>query len=131
MKGAGNGSLTRLRYLDKQTGLTRSQREKYALEHIRGDASLEAVHTLLTDTGIPKGEAATLISKMSKQSLAARSAGDRTASAASDGGNATKPLSADQKRAKIANIIGEPSLKPADPFKEAEGKIKSSLAFRS
>ncbi|MBN3756195.1 hypothetical protein G3N95_24865 [Paraburkholderia sp. Tr-20389] len=128
MKRANDGSLARLGNVDKELGLTRSQREKRALEHISGDADLKAVHTLLTDTGIPKGEAAMLMSKMSEHSLAARNESSSAPAKASDD---AKPLTRDEERTKIADIIGEPTLKPADTVKDAEGKIKSGLALRS
>lgn len=131
MKGASADSLTKLGKVNDEVNLTRSQREGRAMEHINSDPNLRAVHTLLTDTGIPKGEAAMLMSRMSPQSLPKQSAGAAPAAAASGASGTSKPLTPDQERAKIADMIGEPSLKPSDPFKDTEGKIKSGLALRS
>jgi hypothetical protein len=44
MKAASEDSLTRLGNVDKELNLTKSQREKRAIEHINGDADLKAVH---------------------------------------------------------------------------------------
>ncbi len=131
MKAASENSLTQLGSVDKELNLTKSQREKRAMEHINGDADLKAVHTLLTDTGIPGGEAAMLMSKMSGHSLSARKADTAAAPANASTGADKKPLTPDEERTKIADIIGEPTLKPADPVKDTEGKIKSGLALRS
>ncbi|CAG9207848.1 conserved hypothetical protein [Paraburkholderia sabiae] len=131
IKAASENSLTQLGSVDKELNLTKSQREKRAMEHINGDADLKAVHTLLTDTGIPRGEAAMLMSKMSEHSLSARKADAAPAPAKATADADEKPLTPAEERTKIADIIGEPTLKPADPVKDAEGKIKSGLALRS
>jgi len=131
MKGASEASLTRLGNVDNEIGLTKSQREGRAMEHINSDPNLRAVHTLLTDTGIPKGDAAMLMSRMSPQSLAAQKAGAAPAAAGSAASGPQRPLTEKEERAKIADMIGEPSLKPADPAKDMESKIKTGLGKRA
>jgi hypothetical protein len=133
MGQASASSLSALADVDKRTGLTSSQRGKHALERIDADPALKAAHTLLTDTGVSKREAAMLMSRMSESALAGKTKPQAATPAQGKplAGGGPTPLSLDERRGKIADMIGEPGLKPRDTAKDAEARIKAGLSKRS
>jgi hypothetical protein len=114
---------------------THVQRAKQALAIIGNDArvsqnrDLVAAHTLLRDAGLPKHEAAIVLSKLArahreKPAQAPRASAGETAKPA-----AATPAGAEQMK-KIADLIGQPGLTP-NAAKAAEDAVKKHLGLRS
>jgi hypothetical protein len=131
---AGESTLEALRAVESETGQTQSQRKNSAMKIIDDDPYLKAAHTLMIDTGIPRSEAAKLLSNLSAAELNKRATA-KAAPMADPAAAPTKPadarLSGDKLLSKIADIIGQPGLKPADALKDSEASIKKHLVQRS
>ncbi|WP_027782659.1 MULTISPECIES: hypothetical protein [Burkholderia] len=128
-------SLAALAGADMAVDASGAQRARQALaivgNHPRASRNqdLIAAHTLLTDSGIPKGEAALLLSQLARarreKPQAATAPRDTSASSRS-----AAPLTDSERLKQIANIIGQPGL-TATAAKTAEDAIKKNLGLRS
>jgi hypothetical protein len=113
---------------ETEPGMPDSEHEKRALKAIELDPNLKAAHTLLTDTGIPKGKAAMLLALMSIAEENTRKEA-KTATEATQNVNGSLPES--ERLSTIADLIGQPALKPPKPEKEVESALKKGIGLRT
>jgi hypothetical protein len=121
--------LQELAAVNRTPGQTRSERGKRALTVIDKDATLKLVHTLLTDTGIPEGDAAILMSTLSQSELEKPKNAGPAASTAEKASNT--PLSDKERLTRIAGTIGQPGLNPKQPADSMKDSLKKHLGQRS
>ncbi|MFM0496571.1 hypothetical protein [Paraburkholderia caledonica] len=126
MRRAQPEKLGQLHETSSEPNLTRSAREKAALEKIEDDPQLRATLTLLTDAGMPRADAVKAMMRLAADAL--KPAGEKAAEAQAQDPSV---MSNDEKLEKIAGMIGEPGLKPADAAKESKDAIKGALRLRS
>ena len=109
-------ALTELHAIASDPDLSLSRRVRKLMAHVKGHPCLQAIHALLADMGMRRGEALEVMARLVELQLAA--------SGRLDNGN---PLLADAVQ--LANLIGQPQLKQA-PRAAHETAINEALKRR-
>ncbi|XUW93388.1 hypothetical protein OH764_32725 (plasmid) [Burkholderia sp. M6-3] len=125
MRRAQPETLGQLHDTNSEPNLTRSAREKAALEKIENDPELRATLTLLTDAGMPRADAVKAMMRLAAEAL--KPAEEEAAKAETPDPSS---MPNDKKLEKIAGMIGEPGLKQADAAKGSKNAIKGALRRR-
>jgi hypothetical protein len=95
-----HGALSGLQTIVIDPEISLSGRVKKSMAHLKANPGLSAIHALLTDMGMRKGEALEVMTRLIEIHLAM-----------SPGADNSNPVLSDMKQ--IADLLGQPQLKPA------------------